>query len=230
MKTKTKTQLTLDPFTLKVLTNFATINNGLVVKSGNEIRTMTEGKTVLAEATLPDTFPVDFAIYDLRQMLNFISTLFDNPTMEFSSSSVEISNDNDVTKIFYCNPDLISSPSKRITMPSEDITLQISEETLKKITKSGSILGVDDLKISSVDDDMISIEVLDKTNSSTNTWSTKTSGTCNSEFAVYLKISNLKLLEGDYQITISNKGITCFKHMNNDVRYYIAVEADSKFN
>jgi hypothetical protein len=229
MKTKTKTQLTLDPFTVKVLTNFASINNGLVVKSGNEIRTMTEGKTVLAEATLPDTFPVDFAIYDLRQMLNFVSTLFDKPTMEFTGVSVEITNDNDKTKIFYCNPDLISSPSKRINMPSEDITLQMSEETLKKITKSASILGVDDLKISSVDD-MIELEVLDKTNSSTNTWSTKTSGINNSEFTVYLKISNLKLLEGDYQITISNKGITRFKHMNNDVRYYIAAEADSKFN
>jgi hypothetical protein len=190
---------------------------------------MTEGKTVLAEATLPDTFPVDFAIYDLRQMLNFVSTLFDKPTMEFTGVSVEITNDNDKTKIFYCNPDLISSPSKRITMPSEDITLQMSEETLKKITKSASILGVDDLKISSVDD-MIELEVLDKTNSSTNTWSTKTSGINNSEFTVYLKISNLKLLEGDYQITISNKGITRFKHMNNDVRYYIAAEADSKFN
>ena len=228
MTTKTKTQLTLDPFTLRVLANFASINNGLVVSAGNEIRTMTEGKTVLAEATLPDTFPVDFAIYDLRQMLNFISSLFDKPTMNFSSKYVEISSGSDLTKIFYCNSDLISSPSKRITMPSEDITFQISEDNLKKITKSASILGVDDLKIYS-SDDSIHIEVLDKTNSSTNTWETKTSGDFNSEFTVYMKISNLKLLEGDYQISISNKGLSCFKHLTNDVRYYIAAEADSKF-
>ena len=147
MTIKNKNQITLDPFTLKVLANFASINNGLVVSSGNEIRTMTEGKTVLAEATLPDKVPVDFAIYDLRQMLNFISSLFDNPTMNFTSKYVEISSDNDLTKIFYCNSDLISTPSKRITMPSEDITFQISDDTLKKITKSASILGVDDLKI-----------------------------------------------------------------------------------
>lgn len=228
MTIKNKNQITLDPFTLKVLANFASINNGLVVSSGNEIRTMTEGKTVLAEATLPDKFPVDFAIYDLRQMLNFISSLFDNPTMNFTSKYVEISSDNDLTKIFYCNSDLISTPSKRITMPSEDITFQISDDTLKKITKSASILGVDDLKIYS-SDKFITIEVLDKSNSSTNTWETKTSGEFDSEFTVFMKISNLKLLEGDYKITISNKGLSCFKHMTNDVLYYIAAEADSKF-
>jgi hypothetical protein len=227
--TKTQTQITLDPFTIKVLSNFATINNGLVVKTGNEIRTMTEGKTVLAEATLPNTFPVDFAIYDLRQLLNFASVLFDKPTMEFFSQYVTMSNSNEQTKIFYCKPELIASPSKRITMPSEDITFQVSEDTLKKITKSASILGVDDLSIHSSGDDEVVIEVLDKTNSSTNTWSSKSTGTFKSDFNLFMKISNLKLLEGDYQVTISNKGLTCFKHVNNDVRYYIAAEADSKF-
>lgn len=229
MTTKTKTQMTLDPFTLKVLSNFSSINNGLVVKAGNEIRTMTEGKTVLAEATLPDNFPVDFAIYDLRQMLSFVSSLFDNPTMSFSDNYVEISNGEDVTKIFFCNSDLISSPSKRITMPSEDITFQISDDVLKKILKSSSILGVDDLCLSSKDN-VVNMTVLDKTNSSTNTWSTKTACTYDSDFNVYLKISNLKMIEGDYSVTISEKGLTCFKHMRNDIKYFVAAEADSKFN
>jgi hypothetical protein len=229
MTTKTKTQMTLDPFTIKVLSNFASINNGLVVKAGNEIRTMTEGKTVLAEATLPDNFPVDFAIYDLRQMLSFVSALFDNPTMSFSQNFVEISNGEDVTKIFFCNSDLISSPSKRITMPSEDITFQISDETLKKILKSSSILGVDDLCLTSTDN-AVTLTVLDKTNSSTNTWSTKVNCTAATDFTVFLKISNLKMIEGDYTVTISEKGLTCFKHMRSDIKYFVAAEADSKFN
>jgi len=36
-------------------------------------------------------------------------------------------------------------------------------------------------------------------------------------------------MEGDYQVTISNKGITCFKNMRSDLKYFIAAEGDSKF-
>lgn len=231
MSTKTKTQVILDPFTLKVLTNFSSINNSLVVKSGNELRTMTEGKTVLAEANVPNTFPVDFAIYDLRQMLNFVSTLFDKPTMTFNADHVEISSGKDLTKIYYCKPDLVSAPTKRITMPSEEVQLTLSEETLKKVMKASSILGVDDICFSSTDNDEVIVSVLDKQNSATNTWSSKTSGSFSSEFKVFLKISNLKILEGEYNISISKAGITCFTHTaSGDLKYYIAVEKDSKFD
>jgi hypothetical protein len=227
MTTQTQTSLQLDPFTLKVLSNFTSINNGIVIKAGSEIRTMTEGKTVLAEAIVPDTFPVDFAIYDLRQMLNFVSSLFTNPTIEFSDKYMTLTSGNDLTKIFYCNADLISTPSKRITMPSEDIVFELSQDTIHKITKSSSILGVDDLLFTS-NGSSVDISVLDKTNSSTNTWSTTTTGTFDDQFSVYLKISNLKMLDGDYSVSISKKGITRFKHMRNDLKYFIATEADSK--
>ena len=230
MATKTKTNaIHLDPFTAKVLSNFATINNGIVIKSGSEIRTMTEGKTVLAEATVPDVFPVDFAIYDVRQLLSFMGSMFDNPSIEFFDNHLKISSGSDVTKIFYCNSDLVASPSKRITMPSEDITFQLSEDTLHRISKASSILSVDDLQFSSSDSDVVTIAVLDKTNSATNTWSSSTTGTFDKPFNVYLKIDNLKMLEGDYQVTISNKGITSFKNMRSDLKYFIAAEGDSRF-
>jgi hypothetical protein len=229
-KTKMSTQVVLDPFSLKVLNNFSAINNSLVVKSGTELRTMTEGKTVLAEANVPNTFPVDFAIYDLRQMLNFVSTLFDKPTMSFNQDFVEISSGNDVTKIFYCKPDLVSAPTKRITMPSEEVSLTLSEDNLKKIMKAASILGVDDICFSSSDDNVV-VSVLDKQNSATNTWSTKINGEFSSEFKVYLKISNLKILDGEYSISISKAGITCFRYQaSDDLKYYIAAEKDSKFD
>lgn len=228
-QTKTKNAIHLDPFTIKVLSNFATINNGLVIKAGSEIRTMTEGKTVLAEAIVPDTFPSDFAIYDVRQLLSFMASMFDNPTLEFSDNHLKISSGSDVTKIFYCNPDLVASPSKRITMPSEDIVFQLSEDTLHRIQKASSILSVDDLQFSSTESNTVDITVLDKTNPATNTWTSSTNGNFDTSFNVFLKIENLKMLEGDYQVSISSKGITCFKNMRSDVKYFIAVEGDSKF-
>ena len=43
--------------TLTVLKNFASINSGLEFKKGTKLSTISSTKTVLAKATLKDTFP-----------------------------------------------------------------------------------------------------------------------------------------------------------------------------
>jgi hypothetical protein len=46
---------------------------------------------------------------------------------------------------------------------------------------------------------------------------------------VNLKVENLKMLPGDYTVSISSKKISRFKG-NGDLVYYVAVEADSSFD
>ena len=59
--------------TLSVLKNFASINTGLEFKKdSNVIKTISAGKNILAEATLKDTFPDDFCVYDLNQFLSVL--------------------------------------------------------------------------------------------------------------------------------------------------------------
>ena len=48
--------------TIAVLQNFATINNGLQVKAGNVLQTISPGKTVVAIAVVAETFE-DFCVY-----------------------------------------------------------------------------------------------------------------------------------------------------------------------
>ena len=55
--------------TLSVLQNFASINQNIEFKTGKKIRTISSGKTVLAEAVLSDEFPQDFCVHDLNQFL-----------------------------------------------------------------------------------------------------------------------------------------------------------------
>ena len=59
--------------TFQVLKNFSTINPTLSVCKGNVIRTVSQNKTVLAEAQVQEEFPRDFAIYDLSEFLGVIS-------------------------------------------------------------------------------------------------------------------------------------------------------------
>ena len=63
----------LSDSTLTVLKNFAGINNSILVKEGNQLRTISVAKNILAEADIPEDFPRDVAIYDLNQFLNGLS-------------------------------------------------------------------------------------------------------------------------------------------------------------
>ena len=60
----------LSDSTLTVLKNFAGINNSILVKEGNQLRTISVAKNILAEADITEDFPRDVAIYDHNQFLN----------------------------------------------------------------------------------------------------------------------------------------------------------------
>ena len=52
--------------TLTVLKNFAGINQSILVRKGNKLRTISVMKNILAEAEITEEFPKDFGIYDLN--------------------------------------------------------------------------------------------------------------------------------------------------------------------
>jgi len=64
----------LNAKTLDVLKNFYSINPSLVVKEGNTLATISTNKTVLAKATVPDTFPNRFAMYNLGRFINSVTS------------------------------------------------------------------------------------------------------------------------------------------------------------
>ena len=59
----------LSSYTTSVLKNFATINQNLVIKEGSELLTMSAMKNIVAKADVEETFPKEFAIYDLFKFL-----------------------------------------------------------------------------------------------------------------------------------------------------------------
>jgi hypothetical protein len=78
--------------TIAVLKNFSTINSNLLVKPGSTISTISPTKNILAEASVSETFDVEFGIWDLSKFLATIS-LFKDPEFEFSEDHVEISSE-----------------------------------------------------------------------------------------------------------------------------------------
>jgi hypothetical protein len=85
MKLKERT-MKLSDNALAILKNFAGINNSILVKQGNKLRTISVAKNILAEAEIKEEFPRDFAIYDLNQFLNGLS-LHQDPDLDFQQES-----------------------------------------------------------------------------------------------------------------------------------------------
>ena len=221
----------LSPETLAILKNFASINESILFRQGNRIRTMKyPAKTILGEAIVPEIFPKDFAIYNLNQFLNAYS-LLDNPDLDFSDEDdrfVLLKEGKRKIKFFFCNPEMINSPpDKTLTLPSEDVVFNLPAEHLEKILKARAICEAPDLSVVG-DGNQITLVVHNKENPSSNEY-TLVVGETNNVFTFNLRIENILILKGSYDVTISKSKISKFQNTSTDLVYYLPLEPDSDF-
>ncbi len=214
--------------TLVILKNFASINQSIFVKEGNKLRTISVMKNVLAEATVEENFPTDFAIYDLNQFLNGIS-LHDNPELDFSNNSyLTIREGKRKVKYFFADPSVIvCPPDKEIELPTEDVSFQLDHSQLEKLLKASVVYQLPDLAAVG-QDGVISLVVRDKKNDTSNEFSIVV-GETDREFTLNFKVENIKILPGSYKVYISSKLLSRFESQSKSVKYHIALEPDSNF-
>ncbi len=211
--------------TVSLIKNFAGINSNLLLKNGNKLATISAQKNVMADATVTETFP-DFGIYDLNEFLGAMS-LFDDPELEFNDKFVSIKQGSSNIKFFAADATVLTAPQKAITFPDAEINFTLSAAMLNMINKTASVLRAADVSIVG-DGSTINVLVGDKKNATGNSYSEPV-GTTDKTFKVNLKVENLKMLPGDYNVSISSKKISRFKSPSTDLVYYVAVEADSTF-
>ena len=116
-------------------------------------------------------------------------------------------------------------------MPNPEVSVNISEASLNQIRKAAAILGHNDLALSGKDG-VITANVLDDKDATTNTFELglDSKNPCKNEFTFIVNISNLKLLPGDYYVSISSKLISHWTNSTVPVNYYIALEKGSEFH
>ena len=215
--------------TLNILKNFAGINNSILVKQGTQLRTISVAKNILAEASIDEDFPRDFAVYDLNQFLNGLS-LHQDPDLDFSPDSyISIKEGKRRVKYFYADPAVIvSPPEKEITLPSEDVQFQLDSSALEKLLKAAAVYQLPDL--SAVGEaGVVKLVVRDKKNDTSNEYAVVV-GETDKEFSFNFKVENIKIIPGAYNVVVSQKLLSKFTNTNCDLKYYIALEPDSTFS
>ena len=212
--------------TVALFKNFAGINSNLLLKAGNKLATISAQKNVMADVTVAETFP-DFGIYDLNEFLGAMS-LFEDPDLEFGDKSVTISEAGSSIKYFAADASVLTAPQKAITFPDSDVDFTLTATMLNMILKTASVLRASDVAVVG-DGTQMTILVGDKKNATGNSYNANL-GPTDKKFKVNLKVENLKMLPGDYQVSISSKKISRFQSASSDLVYFVAVEADSTFD
>ena len=222
------TTMNLSDQTLTILKNFAGINNSILVKQGNNLRTISVAKNILAEARIDEEFSRDFAIYDLNQFLNGLG-LHQDPELDFKEDSyLTIREGKRRVKYFFADPAvIISPPEKEITLPSEDVRFKLGSTCLEKLLKAAAVYQLPDLSAIG-EAGVIKLVARDKKNDTSNEFAIVV-GETDKEFVFNFKVENIKIIPGAYNVAVSSKLLSEFTNESLDLKYYIALEPDSTF-
>ena len=213
--------------TVSTLKNFSTVNQSLLIRAGKQLRSMSVMKNILVEADITEEFEQDVAIYDLNQFLNCLS-LIPGAEVSLEDHSLVISDGTNSINYRYSDPSVIAAPpEKELKLPSEDVCVVLSEENLETVKKAAAVLQIPDVSLVG-DGERINLTVRDKKNTGSNSYSIDVGETTH-VFQFNLKVENLKLMSGDYDVIISAKNLAKFTNHSRPVVYYIAVEPDSTF-
>ena len=212
--------------TIEVVKNFGTINQNLVFKQGNVLRTITDGRNVLAKAVLEDSFPKSFGIYDVNEFIGAFN-LIDNGDVSFEDKHISIANQNMAINYFYSDPEMLTNPPETdVNMPEGEIKFTLTQEILNQLRKASATLGHKSVTIGVHTNGSVTLSIVDKKDATSNTYSVEVEGEILSDDlpALSINIDNLRLLPGDYQVEVSSKLISKFEHIERDLTYWIALE------
>ncbi len=214
--------------TVALLKNFSTINQSILIKAGKKIRSMSVMKNILVEAEIDEEFTRDVAIYDLNQFLNCLS-LVPGAEVNLEENSIVITDGTNSVDYRYSDPSVISAPpEKELKLPSEDVSVVLTEDHLDTVKKAAAVLQIPDVSLVG-NGEVIELTVRDKKNSGSNSYRIQV-GETDTVFQFNLKVENLKLVPGDYDVTVSSKNLAKFVSHSRPVTYFIAIEPDSTFN
>ena len=219
--------------TVETLKNFAEINQSLVIETGDVIKTVSEQTNVLAKAKLGQSFPQDFAIYDLNKFLGVLS-LFAEPQFDFSEKSIKIQSSVDannfvagdsVAEYQFANMSLFENErkilAKDINLPSEDAVFRLEEKYFISIMRAAAVMSLPEIAVVA-NEGKLKIQAIDA-KTSVDSYAVEL-GVSTSNFKMIFKIENLKLMRGSYDVKISNKGLGYFKNTDRELENWIATE------
>lgn len=217
--------------TLNILKNFSTLNNGIILKKGNMLITKNITNVVYAEAELNQEIDEEICIYDLQSFLGSINLVGDDAdiTVGQTTGNIVISSNRITINYPASNSAAIISPKGRVNVPAGDVEYNLPADELKQIMKMARQLSVDRLEFMPLNGRLIirGWEEVDKEHPNEQFKIDMGEYTGTADFHFYIRMDNMKLMDGDYKISFNRKKIAWFE--TEHVSYMIACDLQSTF-
>lgn len=213
--------MNFNEYTLTVLKNFSSINPSVVLKPGKIQKTINYDSTILVQAEIDDTLPVEFGIYDLNQFLGNITTLKD-PNLEFNDKNVVMSDANLNLNFYSASPSLIKTPpDKELNMTKVDAKFALSNSIMQKLLRLASMNQLPHMSFVGKNGEL-NIVVHDIGNDTSNSVTTKIDDYAGDDFAAPFQIESFKLISDDYEVELMIKGFAKLTSKTRNLKYFIA--------
>lgn len=231
--------MNLSQQTTQLLKNFSHINSNLIVKAGNQLRTISVTKETFVKATLPEEFERDFQIYDLNEFLGVMS-MFDSPDIQFFNNYLTVSKGNAAVKYHYGDLDVFRpDPSKtdiyklNVKMPTPEVQFVLTQNDLQALQRACNLLKLPSIVFEAKGDGKVCARVLDPNSPLSNNYSVELDCEHYNKFQFIYAVENLRLIPGEYKVSLSSHKISLFELQGVDgyvVEYYIAPHMDSTYD
>jgi hypothetical protein len=221
----------LSPATIAILKNFASINSNIYIAAGNVVKVRSVQKNSFAQATIEETFESPVCLYDLNEFLSVIAIGADGD-ITIKDNHLVIKWGKSKLTYNFADPVImrmaIEASEKVITMPECEVEFELTSDMLAAIQKASSILKSQFLSIYS-NEGTIAIKTYDKEDPNSNAYQIDTDVATPYTFNMLLKIEDLKLLGGSYDVSINRNNISRWVKQGSGVVYYIAMDTFSTF-
>jgi hypothetical protein len=173
---------------------------------------------------------LQFMIYHV--FLGILSTFrgFAEPTFAIEEKKLKIFADGRTVTFTCAAPDLVVSPPKKDPVINSDsvVSMKMTQKQLDEIRKAIGIMGFPEMIITGEDGKII-LRGSDTKNPSSDKYDVVI-GETDQTFSAVFKTENLKLIPGDYDVSIMWKDGQGLTHFNgSDVEYWVAIEKNSTF-
>jgi hypothetical protein len=222
--------------TISLLQSFSSINSNLLVKPGNKLVTRSTTGSTHARAEIDEVFPVEFAIYDLNQLLGLLNVCND-PDIEFGDKSMVIKSSNGgEVEYFYADSSIVVAPkdSELDIDPLFTFTMQASD--ISVIQKTSNFVSATTLSVNSKNG-KAGLKINDPKNPTSNSYK-KDLGQTDKDFDMKISMDSFRAVVPDsYEVQVAvatgrtgvKVAVFFLSSTTRKLTYLIAADPSSKY-
>jgi hypothetical protein len=203
------------------------------VKAGNKLATRNAVNSIQARAVVEETFPQQFAIYDLTQLLTLLS-MSQTPDIEFHEKHLVIQHGDGRNHSFkFADESLVAAPSDNPPQLEHLYSFKLTASDINMIVKTASVVSATMMNIVSKNG-KVTLFVNDPKNSTSHSF-TQPLGDSDVSFDVKMAIDTFKIVPGEYKVHVSHAIakagkvlVFFFESTTSELTYLIAADTTSK--